>query len=42
MAAYQKRLVADDPEVRQAAAVAWSVWEGSCSKLLPDPKYKDK
>ena len=42
MAAYHKRLTSDDPEVRQAAAKAWSIWEGSCSKLVPDPHYSDK
>ncbi|MGZ3419960.1 MAG: prolyl aminopeptidase [Polyangiales bacterium] len=36
LAAYRKRLTSDDPEVRQAAAKAWSVWEGSTSTLLTD------
>lgn len=39
MAAYYKRLTGDDPEVRQAAAKAWSIWEGRTSKLIPDPDY---
>ncbi len=34
VAAYYRRLTSDDPAVRRAAAVAWSVWEGSTSKLL--------
>ena len=36
MAAYYRRLTAQDREVRLAAARAWSVWEGATSKLLPD------
>lgn len=35
VAAYHRRLTSDDPRVRQEAATAWSVWEGSTSKLLP-------
>ncbi|MDE2149596.1 MAG: prolyl aminopeptidase [Gammaproteobacteria bacterium] len=35
LAAYHRRLTSDDPAVRRAAARAWSVWEGSTSKLLP-------
>jgi proline iminopeptidase len=38
MAAYHKRLTSADPEVRLRAARAWSVWEGSTSKLRPDPR----
>jgi len=34
--AYYRRLTADDPVVRQEAARAWSVWEGSTSKLFFD------
>jgi proline iminopeptidase len=37
MAAYHRRLVSDDTSVRLEAARAWSVWEGSTSRLLPDP-----
>jgi proline iminopeptidase len=36
--AYYKRLTSEDPEVRLAAARAWSIWEGSTSKLFPDTK----
>ncbi len=35
--AYHRRLTGADPEVRRRAAVAWSVWEGSTSRLLVDP-----
>jgi proline iminopeptidase len=37
VAAYYKRLTSDDAEVRARAARAWSVWEGSTSKLFQDP-----
>lgn len=37
IAAYHKRLTGPDPEVRLAAARAWSMWEGSALSLLPDP-----
>jgi len=36
--AYYQRLTSDDPAVRQEAARAWSIWEGSTSKLLFDGK----
>lgn len=38
VSAYYKRLTSDDQAVRLEAARAWSVWEGSTSKLLPDTK----
>lgn len=34
--AFYKRLTSDNPKTRKAAARAWSVWEGSTSKLIPD------
>jgi proline iminopeptidase len=34
---YLKRLTDADPVVHMAAARAWSVYEGSCSTLLPSP-----
>jgi len=37
--AYHRRLTSDDPALRQAAAKAWSVWEGSTSFLLPRPEH---
>jgi proline iminopeptidase len=36
MSAYHRRLTSEDPEIRLRAARAWSVWEGSTSKLRPD------
>ena len=36
MAAYYKRLTGDDEAKRLAAAKAWSIWEGSTIKLIPD------
>lgn len=36
LAAYHRRLTGDDAGVRLEAARAWSVWEGSTSKLFPD------
>lgn len=34
--AYHRRLMSDDEAVRLKAAKAWSIWEGSTSKLFPD------
>lgn len=42
VAAYYKRLTSDDKEERMKAAVAWSVWEGSTSKLFFDPSFITK
>jgi len=42
VAAYHKRLTSDDPEVRLRAAKAWSIWEGSTSKLHPDTGFVDR
>jgi proline iminopeptidase len=36
MSAYYRRLTSDDPNVRRAAARAWSIWEGSTSYLVQD------
>jgi proline iminopeptidase len=36
--AYYRRLTSQDEAVRLAAARAWSVWEGSTLRLIPDPK----
>lgn len=36
--AYYKRLTSPDAQVRKTAAQAWSVWEGSTSKLMYDPE----
>ena len=37
MRAYYKRLTSRDRKVRMHAARAWSVWEGTTSKLFTDP-----
>lgn len=37
VSAYYRRLTSTDVEVRLRAARAWSVWEGSTSRLLMDP-----
>jgi proline iminopeptidase len=37
MAAYYRRLTSPDRKEQIRAAKAWSVWEGTTSKLLPDP-----
>jgi proline iminopeptidase len=34
--AYHQRLMSEDESVRLEAAKAWSIWEGSTSKLFPD------
>jgi proline iminopeptidase len=38
LSAYHRRLTDPDPEVHMPAARAWSVYEGSCSTLLPSPE----
>jgi proline iminopeptidase len=38
LAAYAKRLNDPDPAVRVPAARSWSIYEGSCSTLLPNPE----
>ena len=37
--AFYKRLTSPDAKIRKEAAHAWSVWEGSTSKLLPDTDF---
>ena len=39
--AYYRRLTSDDASVRLEAAQAWSVWEASALRLLPDQKMID-
>ena len=39
ISAYHKRLVSENPVVRQEAARAWSVWEASTAHLLQDHDY---
>jgi proline iminopeptidase len=41
MTAYYKRLTGDDEDVKLSAAQAWSVWEGSTSKLHPSKDLMD-
>src|SRR5690606_25202220 len=38
LGAYHKRLMNPDPTIHMPAARAWSVYEGSCSTLLPSPE----
>lgn len=40
--AYYRRLTSDDEAIRREAAYAWSVWEASALKLLPDQKVIDE
>ena len=42
VSAYYRRLTSDDPSVRVEAARAWSIWEGSTSKLFFDPASIEK
>jgi proline iminopeptidase len=39
--AYYRRLTSDDAAVRLEAAQAWSIWEASALRLLPDQKMID-
>jgi proline iminopeptidase len=41
MKAYAKRLTGDDEKVKLQAAKAWSKWEGSTIKLIPDKNTID-
>ena len=36
LAAYHRRLIDPDPAIHMPAATAWSVYEGTCSSLLPN------
>ena len=38
LTAYHRRLVDPDPRVHMPAARAWSLYEGACSTLLPNPE----
>jgi proline iminopeptidase len=42
VSAYYRRLTSEDYAVRLAAARAWSIWEGSTSKLFFDPSMIEK
>jgi len=41
VAAYYRLLSGDNELERMAAAKAWSVWEGRCSSLLPNPSVAE-
>lgn len=41
LTAYHRRLTSDDEAVQLEAARAWSIWEGSTSKLFPDEDVID-
>ncbi len=38
LAAYHRRLLDPDPAIHMPAARAWSLYEGACSTLLPNPE----
>jgi proline iminopeptidase len=42
VSAYHRRLTSDDEAVRLEAARAWSIWEGSTSRLFFDPAMIEK
>ena len=42
VSAYHRRLTSEDDAVRLEAARAWSIWEGSTSKLFFDPDMIEK
>lgn len=41
LTAYYRRLTSEDEQVRLEAAKAWSIWEGSTSKLIPSQSVID-
>lgn len=42
LSAYAKRLFGQDKEAKKLAAKAWSIWEGTTAKLLPNPDFINK
>ncbi|MBN8562258.1 MULTISPECIES: prolyl aminopeptidase [unclassified Leptolyngbya] len=42
ISAYYRRLTSEDAEIRSTAAKAWSVWEGTTSRLIVDPSLQSK
>jgi proline iminopeptidase len=40
--AFYRRLTSSEPQVQLEAARAWSIWEGSTSRLLPDPNLVER
>lgn len=41
MQAYHRRLTGSDQAERERCAIAWSVWEGRCATLKPDPSLEE-
>ena len=42
VSAFYKRLTSPDKNIRTEAAKAWSIWEGSTSKLFTDPTFVER
>lgn len=42
VAAYYRRLTSEERSVQLGAARAWSIWEASTSKLIPDPTLMER
>lgn len=42
VSSFYKRLTSPDANIRMEAAKAWSIWEGSTSKLFTDPKFIER
>ena len=42
LSAFYRRLTSEDAQTRQLAARAWSVWEGSTSKLIPSLELRGR
>lgn len=42
ISAYYRRLTSEDAKERSQAAKAWSVWEGTTSRLMVDPNLQSK
>lgn len=42
IASYYKRLCSEDQSIREEAAIAWSQWEGSLLKLIPESKIVEE
>jgi proline iminopeptidase len=42
VSAFYKRLTSPDKDIRSEASKAWSVWEGSTSKLFLDPGFVER
>jgi proline iminopeptidase len=42
VSAFYKRLTSPDQSIRKSAATAWSIWEGSTSKLIPETELIER